>query len=106
MNTCLGSHELPKRLTKIIEAIQTLEEVLACISATSDSWTDKSDMGWLLSMVSENPGTILAVLFGRRGRSWDQCARELERTIMMLRIDKRILEWELRKKTHRPGAHG
>ena len=81
-----------QELSKLKKEIWIKEELLRCFSSLSSRNADKSDLGWLLSMVAGDIGTLLAVSFGKRARTFDDVVRRLERNIMLLKVDEKLLE--------------
>jgi hypothetical protein len=45
-----------------------------------------------MSMFAGDAGTLSAVLFGRKCRKWDGLAGQLQEAILLLTVEKRILE--------------
>lgn len=69
--------------------------LLDLIRETQGLYQRRSDLGWFLSMVTLEAGTICAVLSGSRARSWGEFAARLEREILLLTIEQKLDQREL-----------
>ncbi len=86
---------LRQEIQTIAAAIRQRKEVLALMQDIRNTYTYHSDMGWLISVVAEGPGTFLAVSSGRKAKTWDELVRNLEKDISVLEIDKKLKEQEI-----------
>ena len=86
---------LNKQLEEISLAITRREEVLTLAKDISLGYTQKTNLGWLLSTCAEEAGTILAVLSGTHAKKWDEIVHKLEEEISLLKVDKKFTEKEV-----------
>ena len=55
----------------------------------------QTDLSWLLSIFASDAGTLMAVLHGEKAREYDDIIRQLERDIILLKVDEKILSQKL-----------
>ncbi len=94
----MSLHDQRKKLAGINQGITALEGILDCISTAGDQASKMSDFGWFSSILAGELGVLLAVRAGVEGRAWQDIARKLEETILLLKIDQRILECEIERR--------
>ena len=93
----LSSEALRGRIRAIDRAIERYD-VLAELAATvGGRHSQRSDRGWLVSMLTLEAGTLMAVLSGRRARGWNDVIRALNAKILRLQIGRTVVEHELRQ---------
>ena len=88
--------DLTEQLHALNRSIRQRQEVLAQIHEIQTRYSRHADMGWLISVVAEGPGTFLAVTSGQKVRKWDEMARKVEKELLGLELDKKLAEHELR----------
>lgn len=95
--------QLKDQLQEIAGAIREKEQLLQKARQLSQKQSKKSDMGWYLSGLSDEAGTIMAVLAGQKVRKWNDVVRHLEHEILLLKVDQKLkakdLEAALQKDT-------
>ncbi len=90
------SETLREELAAIETELTQREEVLQQLREISRHYMRRSNTGWFISIVAEWPGTLMAVLDGSKGRKWDEIARRLEGEILLLKVDERFKQQEIR----------
>jgi len=86
---------LEDQLLDIRKRIVVMELTLECARIQSSRFGDSSDLGWLFSINASAAGTVLAVLNGQRAGRWSAQAADLQRELLHLVIDQKIIEHEL-----------
>lgn len=100
-----SSKVLQKELDALETAIKQRQNVLQLLREISRNHMRRSNTGWFISIVAEWPGTLMAVLEGSKGRKWDELARQLEGELLLLKVDKRFKEQEIRNAAFNGGSH-
>ena len=83
--------------TKIVEvehAIDKREALLNKILTEINNHEEASDVGWWLTLAGEGGGTAIAVSEGIEARRLLNLVRKIETDIMLLHVDKRILQYQ------------
>ena len=92
------SAELRQELQEITNDLHTLTELAQFVQQKSGRLTTTSDVGWLLSMVAGEAGTLLAVSAGINARTWDVVARKIDAQMTLLQVKQMLKEQELQRK--------
>lgn len=88
--------QLKDELQAITSALQEKEQLLQKARQLSQKHSKKSDMGWFLSGLSDEVGTIMAVLSGQKARKWEDVVRYLEQEIVLLKVDQKLKKKDLK----------
>lgn len=83
---------LKEELLEVRRRIVVRRLVLEYLRLQSDRYTAKSDLGWLFSIAANAAGTVVAVLNGMRAGQYSGEATVLERELVELLVDKKLLE--------------
>ncbi len=86
---------LHKQLREITIKIDKLKEILQDMEKIRRTYVNKSNLGWLLSMIANESGTLFAVITGIQASEWGDAAHKLEQQIVLLNIDKKFKEKEI-----------
>ena len=76
----------------IAAQIRFKEALLDCVQHLRNDSKNRSDMGWLTSIATVGAGTVMAVLSGKKAHQYNQIIRELERDIIMLKVEERLMQ--------------
>jgi hypothetical protein len=91
-NTPRGTAQ--RRIAAIDRAIARLRVLQELAQTVEGNHQRRSDRGWMVSMLTLEVGTLMAVLSGARARGWGGLVRTLELEILRLRIDRMQAERE------------
>ena len=96
---------LREELAMLETALQQRRDLLQQLREICRRYMRRSNTGWFISIVAEWPGTLMAVLDGSKVRKWDEIARQLEGEILLLEVDKRFKEQEIRNASNGRGDY-
>lgn len=90
--------ELNGQLQRIRTSISTRKILLHHVRWISSTVSRKSEVGWVLSALTNDLGTLMAVNSGSLEKRWEAVVRSLEHEILMLTVDEKLKEFEIRQK--------
>lgn len=96
--TGISTDDLSRQLRSIKTAISTRKVLLYQVKRISSAVSRKSEVGWILSALANEPGTLLAVNSGSLAQRWDAVVRKMEHEILLLTMDAKLKELEIRQK--------
>lgn len=91
--------QLNKELEDLSAAICEKEQLLESARMTGVRHWRRSDTGWLLSALSDQVGTLVAVVSGKKARKWREVIRKLEEEILLLKVDQKLKQKEIEAAT-------
>lgn len=86
---------LQRRVRAIERALARIEILLELADTLAGRHARHSDRGWMVSMLTLEAGTLMAVSSGGKARGWSSVCRALELERLRLQIDRASAEREL-----------
>ncbi len=86
--------DLKSKIVEVEDAIDRREVLLSKILTAINNHEEASDLGWWLTLAGEGGGTAIAVSEGIEARRLLNLVRKIETDIMLLQVDKRILQYQ------------
>ncbi len=87
--------DLEAELVEIEAAIAKRKTLLGLVKETRGDLKQRSDFGWFMTLCEEEFGTILAVSSGIKAREWGEVEDKIEKDIIKLEIEQKILRREI-----------
>ena len=89
--------DLEQELHEINVGIAKREMLLTIVRDTKTDLKKRSDFGWFLTLCEEEVGTIMAVSSQIEARDWGEIEDRIEKDIIKLEIEQKILRRECAK---------
>lgn len=85
---------LVQQIASIDRAIARFEVLLELMATVESQHSRRSDRGWMVSMLTLEAGTLMAVSASGKARRWSAMSRALERDMLRLQAARLLLEHE------------